>query len=266
MHDIFCDIPGNTFTRLFPVSALASSMFASGRARVDYEYVGLLADRKDASRKGETMLKVFKPITDLTGQISGILQGARGFMEKAGGQGLRGVVREAFDFNADGFMEEADRRTGRLVLHLTIAGDQDGVETILRFRNYAMKTIEELQRLNQITSNFESEDPEELGQLVNRIESFLESRETDSAGSDREEALRQEIARLKLMTRHLDSFLDDQERLLGGEDVPRGRYPVALTHEVPPAGTSKSGKKYPVAGLPAKKKPTLVVEEKPDLR
>jgi hypothetical protein len=238
-------------------------MFASGRARVDYEYVGLLADGKDASRKGETMLKIFKPITDLTGQISGILQGARGFMEKAGGQGFRGVVREAFDFNADGFMEEADRRTGRLVLHLTIAGDQDGVETILRFRNYAMKTIEELQRLNQITSNFESEDPEELEQLVRRIEGFLESRETEAVVSDREEALRQEIARLKQMTRNLDSFLEGQEALLGGEDLPEKRYPVAEILEVLPA--SRSGKKYPVAGLPAKKKPTPVVEKKPDL-
>lgn len=198
------------------------------------------------------MLKIFKPITDLTGQISGILQGARGFMEKTGGQGFRGVVRDAFDFNAAGFAEEADRRIGRIVLHLTMAGDTEGVETALHFRNYAVSRIEELQKLNELSAGSDSNDPDAIGLLVDRMAEYLEAREPEAISSDREETLRQEIAKFKQMNRHLSMFLENEEVLLG-EDGPAKKYPVAVTRADLPASTGKSGRKYPVAGLPVKK-------------
>lgn len=215
------------------------------------------------------MLKVFKPITDLTGQISGMLQGARGFMDKAGGQGFRGVVREAFDFNATGYVEEADRRIGRVVLHLTMADDSEGVETVLRFRNYAVSRIEEFQKLNELSAGSDSNDPDEIRLMVDKMAEFLESREPEVISSDREETLRQEIAKLRQMNRHLSLFLENEEALLEEEDRPAKKYPVVgaprdvPTKKHPAAGVpaSRSGKKYPVAGKPAKK-PAPVAEEK----
>lgn len=220
------------------------------------------------------MLKVFKPITDLTGQISGMLQGARGFMDKAGGQGFRGVVREAFDFNATGYAEEADRRIGRILLHLTMAGDSEGVETVLRFRNYAVSRIEEFQKLNELSAGSDSSDPDEIRLLVDRMAEFLESREPEVISSDREETLRQEIAKLRQMNRHLSSFLENEEALLEEESRPVKKYPLVgvpkdvpvgdvPTKKHPAAGVpaSSSGKKYPVAGKPARKPAPVAVEK-----
>ncbi len=123
------------------------------------------------------MLKIFKPITDITKQFGGMLDGARGFMETAGKRGLRGVVQDAFDFDAGGFKSETDKRSGRIIMHLTMAGDTERVEKrMIRFRNHAVAAIEELQKCKEISEGFDSDDPGEIRLMVDRMAEYLDFR------------------------------------------------------------------------------------------
>ncbi len=181
------------------------------------------------------MLKVFKPITDLTGQISGTAAGrARLHGQSGRHKALQGVVREAFDFNAAGFVGGGGPAHRKIVLHFTMADDSEGVETVLRFRNYAVSRIEEFQKVNEFSAGSDSDDPDEIRLMVDRMAEFLESREPEVISSDREETLRQEIAKLKQMNRHLSLFLENEEALLEEEDRPVKKYPlVGVPKDVP---------------------------------
>ncbi len=199
--------------------------------------------------KGVTLFKIFKPITDITKQFGGMLEGARGLMETAGKGGLRGVVQEAFNFDDEGFKGETDRRSGGIIMRLTMAGDTERVETVIRFRNYAMAAIDELQRCKELSEGFGSEDLGEIRLMVDRMAEYLDSRDPEPSISDGKELLRQEIARLKQVNRQLSSLIESEEALLAGEGKPAGRYPTIVAAE----GSPPKPKKYPVAGNSRKK-------------
>jgi hypothetical protein len=209
------------------------------------------------------MLKIFKPITDITKSFGGILEGARGFLETAGAGGLKGVVREAFDFNAEGLKSEADRRMGRIIMHLTMAGDTESVEIALRFRNYAAVTIDDLNRLNEISAGADTDDLEKIRLMINRMAEYLDSHEGETPCSDQEVSLQQEIAKLKQINRRLSLFVESEEAFLAGEGRPPSRYPtIGTPQETPRAGYPVAGTtggkpqgKYPLAGDSRKKPP-----------
>jgi len=102
----------------------------------------------------------------------------RGYIEKAGGKGLTGVVQEVFDLNLPGFIEETDKRMGTIVMHLTEAGETEGVETAVRFRNHAVVRLKEMMKMADISQGYDSENPEGLKLTVKNME-FLEAREPE---------------------------------------------------------------------------------------
>ena len=109
-------------------------------------------------------MAMLKGITDITNNLGGLLAGARGLLDKAGGEGLgqgfKGMVQQALDLNVDGLMQAADAHLGTGVMRLTIAGDEEGVKTTVRFRNYAVMRIMEIKDMRDIINRFISEDPE----------------------------------------------------------------------------------------------------------
>lgn len=202
------------------------------------------------------MFNIFKPIKDITRQFGGILEGARGFMESAGEGGLKGIAREAFDFNAEGMTEEVDRRMGRMIMFMTMAGDTGSVDIAVRARNFAVGRIGDLDKLKDISAGFDSEDPAEIRSIIDQLAEFLDLREPETAPPDGEELLRQEIARLKQINRQLASLIESEEALLAGKTRPAGRYPT-----VDAPGEIPSGE-YPVVGG-SRKKPSQSSDRKP---
>ena len=166
-------------------------------------------------------MAMFKGITDITNNLGGLLAGARGLLDKAGGEGLgqgfKGMVQQALDLNVDGLMQAADAHLGTGVMRLTIAGDEEGVKTTVRFRNYAVMRIMEIKDMRDIINRFISEDPEMFQEALGEMADFLDGKEPEMVCSEREMTLRQEVKKLRRMMRQMNTFLEDEEILLGEE-------------------------------------------------
>jgi hypothetical protein len=183
-------------------------------------------------------MRLFKPITDMSSGITGLLQSARGLLDKAGGeglgQGLKGVVQGVLDLNLDGFIQSLDAMMGTGVMRLTVEGNTDGVETVVRFRNYALMRLEEVRDMRDIVNEFISHDPEVVNRALENMQSFLEGKEPDMVCSERDEGLKQEINRLRKMVRQMSTFLDGEDALLADEGA-------AEQDAGGEAGTAKTG-------------------------
>jgi len=166
-------------------------------------------------------MAMFKGITDITNNLGGLLAGARGLLDKAGGEGLgqgfKGMVQQALDLNVDGLMQAADAHLGTGVMRLTIAGDEEGVKTTVRFRNYAVMRIMEIKDMRDIINRFISEDPEMFQEALGEMADFLDGKEPEMVCSEREMTLRQEVKKLRRMMRQMNTFLEDEEIMLGEE-------------------------------------------------
>jgi len=196
----------------------------------------------------------FKTIQDLSNSLSGLLKGARGFLDKAGGegfgQGFRGMVQGALDLNIEGLMQQADAHLGSGVMKLTAAGDTESVQTVVRFRNFAGERLIELTRMRDIINLFISEDITEVKQAVRDMDDLLESREPEVVCSERERVLQDEIDKLKKMAKRMNAFLQDEEALLGEDGrtaEPESAAPVAeaVHRPVPTRQIVTARSKYP---------------------
>lgn len=177
----------------------------------------LVSSEKNLELTGVTM-NPFKNVTEISNSLSGFLQGAHSLMDKAGGegfgQGFKGVLQEALDLNIESFTQTVDSHMGVAVMRLTLAGDQEGVQTALRFRNYAIMRIEEMQAMRDVANDIILLAGTDNDAAVHRMTEFLDGREPEMACSTREEGLKQEIGRLKKMVKQMSTFLDDEEKLL----------------------------------------------------
>jgi hypothetical protein len=166
-------------------------------------------------------MAMFKGITDITSNLGGLLAGARGLLDKAGGEGLgqgfKGMVQQALDLNVDGLMQAADAHLGTGVMKLTVAGDQEGVKTVVRFRNYAMMRILEIRDMRDIINRFISDDPDEFQGALGEMSDFLDGKEPEMVCSEREMSLHEEIKKLRKMMKQMNTFLEGEEIMLGEE-------------------------------------------------
>jgi hypothetical protein len=163
----------------------------------------------------------FKTIQELSTNLSGLLKGARRFLDQAGGegmgQGFKGMVQSALDLNIEGLMQQADAHLGTGVMKLSAAGETESVQTVVRFRSYAGERLIELMRMRDVINMFISEDLLEVKKAVREMEDMIESKEPEVVCSDRERALQDEIDKLKKMARRMNAFLQNEEELLGDE-------------------------------------------------
>jgi hypothetical protein len=163
----------------------------------------------------------FKPFTDMASGVTGLIQSAHAFMEKAGGEGFgkgfKGVIQDVFDLNAVGLREQVDASLGTGVMHLTIAGNTENLETVARFRNHAFSLLDDLIEMRDITNAFVSKDITEANRAVDQMSDFLDEREPPATGSERERLLEQEIEKLRKIIREMNNFLNSEEGLLAEE-------------------------------------------------
>jgi len=182
-------------------------------------------------------MAMFKPLSDLTRTVTGLLQSVRGIAVTAGGegmgQGLKGLVQGALDLNIEGLMDAADAQLGAGIMRLMLAGYERDVATAVRFRSYAFMRLEEVKQMRDMINHFISRDVEEVKEAAGEMDEFLASRETDSTCSEREELLRQEADKLRKLVGRMSRFLEDEERLLDGEAQPDGRQ-EDVRHELVP--------------------------------
>lgn len=168
---------------------------------------------------------MFKSLTDVTQQLSGLLKSARGLTEKASGegygQGLKGIVQDALDLNIESYIENVDMQMGGGVLHLTQAGDSKGVESAIRFRDYAVMRLEEVREMRDIANAFLSHDIDVVKRAAGQMGEFLEGKQTEVACSEYEEALKQEIHKLRKLSRGMSAFLENEEALLKSDQAQR---------------------------------------------
>lgn len=166
-------------------------------------------------------MALFKPISDMTQGIAHLISSTSGLLEKAGGQGfgqgLKGVVQEALDLNLDGAMQMVDSTIGTAVMQLTLAGDSAGVETAVRFRNYGVMRLEELRDMRDIMNSMMAQNGEGSHDAVAEMGAFLDRHEDGAACSEREEGLKQEIVKLRKVTKQLNAFLEEEESTFAGE-------------------------------------------------
>jgi hypothetical protein len=165
-----------------------------------------------------------KPFSDMTKNMAGLLQSARGLMEKASGegfgQGLKGMVQDILDLNIDSLIENVDSKIGAGVMRLVMAGDTVGMETVVQFRNYTVMRLVELRDVRDVANKFMSEDPELEATGLGEMREFLGGKEPEVVCSEREETLRQEIVKLKKIVKQMSIFLEGESLLLG-DDIER---------------------------------------------
>jgi hypothetical protein len=166
----------------------------------------------------------FKSITDIAGNFSGLLQGARGMLEKAGGegfgQGFKGMVQQALDLNIEGLIQQFDMHLGAGIMRLGLVGDSDRMATVTSFRNYGVSMLEEMTAMRDIINRFITDDASEAIAVIDDMADFVETRAPGTACTESEEALRVEIQRLKKIVRQMNTFLDGEDALLGEEEAP----------------------------------------------
>lgn len=188
----------------------------------------------------------FKSLTRMASSVSGLLKSAQGLLVKAGsegfGGGFKGVVQDLLDLNLEGVRESVDTRMGVGVMHLTLAGETDRVETAGRFRNYTIMRLEEMMEMRDIANLFISQDISEVARAVDGMAGFLEKRQPETACSDREEVLEQEINRLRKIVREMSRFLDGEQELLDAGAV------AAPPPQTVPGGVVES-KSTPTQGI-----------------
>jgi hypothetical protein len=177
-------------------------------------------------------MPLFKSIQDLSGGLAGLLQGAKGLLDKAGGegmgQGFKGMVQGALDLNIEGLMQQADAHLGTGVMKLAGAGDTESVEIVVRFRNYAWERLEDMTRMRDIINKFISVDMLEVKEAVREMDELCASKEPEVVCSERERVLQDEIDKLKKMARRMNAFLQDEEALLGAEEEADTAVPEAV--------------------------------------
>jgi hypothetical protein len=165
-------------------------------------------------------MALFKPLSDLGGSIGSTIQGITGLLNKAQGeglgQGLKGVLQDALDLNIDGLMDTIDSGMGTGIMHLTIDGDKEGVETALRFRNYAVMRLVELRDMRDIINKFTSHDSDESTGAVGEMSEFLEGKQEGVVCSEREESLREQTFKMRKMVKQMSEFLDSEEKAVDG--------------------------------------------------
>lgn len=167
---------------------------------------------------GDGLMNPFKSFTDLAGNISGLLQGARGLMDRAGGEGygegLKGMVQSMLDLNLEGIKDSVDSHIGAGVMRLTIAGETERVETAVRFRNYVVMRLDELMEVRDIGNRFISQDISQVTGVVDQMATFLEKKQPETTYSVQEEVLEQEINKLRKLQGEMSRFLDGEQAMV----------------------------------------------------
>jgi hypothetical protein len=190
-------------------------------------------------------MALFKPLSDLGGSLASTISSVKGLLDRAQGeglgQGLKGVLQQALDLNVDGLIDTIDSSMGTGIMHLTIEGDKDGVDTALRFRNYAVSRLVELKEMRDLVNKFISHDPDEAALAVQEMNDFLDNKSEGVVCSEREEGLREEITKLRKMVKQMSTFLDGEEQKVNGpsagsadsetpaSEKPRVRAPARVT-------------------------------------
>ena len=132
-------------------------------------------------------MKLFKPITDVTEFIQRSLDSTKESIDNLLGKGFKGGIKDVFDFSAKGLIQKADFELGIGILHLTMDGDRESVETAIKFRNELAGRLEDLDEMAALVKAFKAEDLGEIKRAAKEMAAFLardEARVASPAATD----------------------------------------------------------------------------------
>lgn len=121
-------------------------------------------------------MKIFKPLTDARELIQGAIDNTKEGFEKLMGKGMKGSLKDWFDFSAAGITQKVDFDLGIGILHLTMDGDREAVDTAILFRNELAARIKEIEEMGAITRKFRAEDIAEVKLAAKEMEKLLEEK------------------------------------------------------------------------------------------
>jgi len=125
---------------------------------------------------------LFKPIKDISDFIQQGLDSTKEGIDNLLGKGFKGGIKDVFDFSAEGLIQKADFDIGIGILHLTMDGDQESVETAVKFRNELAVRLKDLDEMARLVKGFKAEDLWEVKKAAKEMGTFL----TRGKGSDPE--------------------------------------------------------------------------------
>lgn len=97
------------------------------------------------------------------------------------GKGFKGGIKDFFDFSAKGLIQKADFDLGIGILHLTMDGDRESVETAIKFRNELAVRLEDLDQMAAMVKSFKAEDLGEIKRAAKEMGAFLARGEASAA-------------------------------------------------------------------------------------
>lgn len=124
-------------------------------------------------------MKLFKPITDINNLIQKSIESTRESIDNFLGKGFKGGIKAIFDFSAEGLIEKADFELGVGILHLTMDGDREAVDTAVRFRQELAARLHELDEMACLVKQFKAEDIKSVKQAARDMQAFLDRGKSD---------------------------------------------------------------------------------------
>ena len=126
-------------------------------------------------------MKLFKPIKDVSDFIQQSVDTTRDTIDNLLSKGFKGGIKDFFDFSAKGLIQKADFDLGIGILHLTMDGDRESVETAIKFRNELAVRLEDLDQMAAMVKSFKAEDLGEIKRAAKEMGAFLARGEASAA-------------------------------------------------------------------------------------
>lgn len=142
-------------------------------------------------------MALLEPVKNIWGLMSKVTEGAESLMDVASSRGMMGLLRTLLDFTPEGIQRQVDTEMGSGIIVLLNAGDKNGVETALKFREYCIDYLEEMGDLGDIIYKFSSEDLDLTREAVTEMKSHIGKRGKVSRRTARERALESELKELR---------------------------------------------------------------------
>lgn len=119
-------------------------------------------------------MKLFQPIRDINDLVKKGVDSTRETIDNLLGKGFKGGIKDVFDFSAEGLIQKADFDLGIGILHLTMDGDQESVQTAIKFRNDLAARLVELDEMAGMVKTFKAEDLSEVKRGARQMAAFLD--------------------------------------------------------------------------------------------
>ena len=142
-------------------------------------------------------MALLEPVRNIWGLIGKASEEAGSLLGIADSRGLTGVMRNLLGVDPEGLKKQVDGILGRGVMHLMLAGDRAGVETIMDFRKYATGFLVEFEELGDLIIKLNSDELVEQQEAVADMKAFINQKGPAYSHDRRDRAKEAEVQRLR---------------------------------------------------------------------